>query len=230
MPGAVPPSFPSDPFRPPRPASGPGHPQPAGLYRQILGDRFRLLHPRLREYFSLPEGASGTGRGVFSRAGCPRPALRPLLAAMPLRGAFFGDYGEHVPFTIRNHAHRDGQGRPALTAVRTFRFPRAERRFEDTTTLVAEGVLRDALGSGRRLHTGLRLEVGPDGALLMDSFGAKLVLGPARLPMPAALAATARVVQWWDDEVQRFRISARVHQRQLGTVFVYDGAFTYQAS
>ncbi|CEA08672.1 hypothetical protein BN1051_02029 [Arthrobacter saudimassiliensis] len=199
----------------------------SGIYREVLGSAFDRLRPELRDYFSLPVGAVGTGTGTFARAGCPRPALRPLMRAVPLRGAFFGDYGEQVPFSIENRAHRDAAGRPALTAVRTFRFPSATRIFEDTTTLVAPGRLQDALGTGRRLVTGLALSPRADGALVMDSFGAALHLGPVRVPLPGPVGASARVVQWWDAASGRFRISAEVRQRQLGTVFVYDGAFDY---
>ncbi|MCC3277750.1 DUF4166 domain-containing protein [Arthrobacter sp. zg-Y40] len=199
------------------------------VYRTVLGSSFERLQPELREYFGLHAGSGwfGEGTGVFSRAGCPRRWLRPLLPLVPVANAFFPDYGEDIPFTIRNYPHLDPWGRPALTAVRTFGFPGVQRIFEDTTVLTAPGVLTDYLGRRRNMATDLLLRVSADGHLHMDSPGSRLFLGRLRLPLPRFAGADARVEQWWDPAQQHFRISARVVQRQVGTVFEYDGAFTY---
>ncbi|MCC9146438.1 MULTISPECIES: DUF4166 domain-containing protein [unclassified Arthrobacter] len=202
----------------------------ASIYQQVLGSEFRRLQPQLQDYFSLaPDGGrSGEGHGVFSRAGCPRTWLRPVLPLVPVTNAFFPEYGTNVPFTIRNYPHRDPWGRPALTAVRSFDFPGRTRIFEDTTVLTAPGILTDYLGRRRNLATGLQLRVDADGHLHMTSPTSRLFLGPLRLPLPAVTAADAQVEQWWDEEQQLFRIRARVIQRQIGTVFEYDGAFSYR--
>lgn len=202
----------------------------ASIYQQVLGSAFRRLQPQLQEYFSLAPGGglAGEGHGVFSRAGCPRAWLRPVLPLVPVSNAFFPEYGTNVPFTIRNYPHHDPWGRPALTAVRSFDFPGRNRIFEDTTVLTAPGILTDYLGRRRNLATGLLLRVGADGHLHMNSPASRLFLGPLRLPLPAFTAADAQVEQWWEEEQQLFRIRTRVIQRQIGTVFEYDGAFSYR--
>lgn len=199
------------------------------VYRAVLGPGFEQLQPELQDYFGLDAGSRrfGEGTGVFSRAGCPRPWLRPLLPLVPVANAFFPDYGTEIPFTIRNYPHTDPWGRQALTAVRTFAFPEVQRTFEDTTVLTEPGVLTDYLGRRRNLATDLLLRVTPDGHLRMDSPGSRLFLGALRLPLPRFAGADARVEQWWDSARQHFRIRAEVVQRQAGTVFEYDGAFTY---
>lgn len=199
------------------------------LYEEALGPGFGRLQPELQEYFAGPgSGRFGTGTGVFAVAGCPRAWLRPLLPLLPVRNAFFGSYGEQVPFTIENYPHTDPFGRPALTAVRSFAFPGGTRVFEDTTTLTGAGVLTDYLGRDRNLATDLVLEVTREGHLRMLSPNSRLFLGPLRLPLPAFAAADADVRQWWDPERSAFGISARVRQRQVGTVFVYEGTFSYR--
>lgn len=205
-------------------------PAPGSIYRRVLGADFERLQPQLQEYFSgSPDaGRCGVGSGVFETAGCPRPWLRPLLALVPVSNAFFPDYGTHIPFTIRNYPHLDPWGRPSLTAVRTFRFPRGDRVFEDTTSLTAPDQLTDYLGRKRNLATDLVLSVTAEGHLRMDSPGSRLFLGRLRLPLPAFAAADAHVEQWYDDAAGAFRISTRVVQRQVGTIFVYDGSFTYR--
>ncbi|KAD4060501.1 DUF4166 domain-containing protein [Arthrobacter yangruifuii] len=199
------------------------------VYRQVLGSGFLRLQPQLQEYFGLgaDSGRYGEGTGVFLRAGCPRPWLRPLLPLVPVSNAFFPEFGTNVPFSIRNFPHRDPWGRPALTAVRRFEFPGRRRIFEDTTVLSGSGTLTDYLGRRRNLATGLALRVSEDGHLHMTSPDSRLFLGPLRLPLPRFAAADAQVEQWWDTQQHRFRIRTRVVQRQVGTVFEYDGAFTY---
>ncbi len=203
--------------------------KPRSIYQQVLGADFERLQPELREYFSTAAGSGvyGEGEGVFETAGCPRPWLRPLLKLVPVSNAFFPDYGAGVPFTIRNYPHCDPQNRASLTAVRTFRFPGGNRIFEDTTSLTGPGQLTDYLGRKRNLATDLVLSVTGDGHLLMDSPRSRLFLGPLRLPLPGFAAADAHVEQWYDCEAGTFRIRTRVVQRQVGTIFVYEGSFSY---
>ena len=202
---------------------------PRSIYQQVLGPAFDRLQPELQDYFSAVPGAGvyGEGTGVFETAGCPRPWLRPLLKLVPVSNAFFPDYGTGIPFTIRNYPSADPWNRPSLTAVRTFRFPGGDRIFEDTTTLTAPGQLTDYLGRKRNLATDLVLAVTEDGHLLMDSPRSRLFLGPLRLPLPAFAAADAHVEQWYDDADGTFRIRTNVVQRQIGTIFVYEGSFSY---
>lgn len=200
------------------------------VYERELGAAFGRLQPQLQEYFSMQpgEGRYGHGTGVFDVAGCPRPALRPLLPVLPVSNAFFPDYGRGVPFTISNYAHLDPFGRSSLTAVRTFKFDRGERIFEDTTSLTSPTGLTDYVGRRRNLATDLDLSVSSDGRLHMHSPHTRLFLGRLRIPVPVLAGADAHAEQWWDDETGRYRIRTIVRQRQLGTVFVYDGSFTYE--
>lgn len=200
------------------------------VYERALGAAFGRLQPQLQEYFSMQpgEGRYGHGTGVFDVAGCPRPALRPLLPVLPVSNAFFPDYGRGVPFTISNYAHLDPFGRSSLTAVRTFKFDRGERIFEDTTSLTSPTGLTDYVGRRRNLATDLDLSVSTDGRLHMHSPHTRLFLGRLRIPVPVLAGADAHAEQWWDEESGRYRIRTIVRQRQLGTVFVYDGSFTYE--
>lgn len=200
------------------------------VYQRALGADFDRLQPELQDYFSLAPGEQryGVGTGVFDVAGSPRPVLRPLISALPVTNAFFPDYGRAVPFTIRNYAHLDPFGRSSLTAVRTFSFDRAERIFEDTTSLTSPAGLTDYVGRRRNLATDLQLSVSADGRLHMHSPHTRLFLGRLRVPVPVLAGADAHAEQWWDAESGMFRIRTLVRQRQLGTVFVYDGSFRYE--
>jgi hypothetical protein len=202
------------------------------IYRLAMGDGFARLQPELQEYFALDPaaGRSGTGTGTFDVAGCPLPLLRPLLRLSARDRSLFPEYQRNVPFTIVNRAHLDAAGRPALTAVRTLRFGGRTRILEDTTSWdPARRVLVDRLGRSGRLATDLACTAGPDGRMRLVSGRARFLAGPAALPVPPLLDAKAFTEQWWDRAEGRFRIRTRVLQRQLGTVLVYEGAFSYEA-
>ena len=201
------------------------------VYQRALGAAFGRLQPQLQDYFSLQpdEGRYGFGTGVFDVAGCPRPVLRPVLSALPVSNAFFPDFGRGVPFTISNYAHRDPFGRSSLTAVRTFEFDRGRadlRRhhvadFPYRTHRLRGPAAQPGHGSGP-------LSVIRTARLHMHSPHTRLFLRRLRIPVPVLAGADAHAEQWWDEETGRFRIRTLVRQRQLGTVFVYDGSFTYE--
>lgn len=200
------------------------------VYERVLGPRFTELQPQLQAYFSLaPDSNSyGEGTGMFDIAGCPVRWLRPMMALGAGDNSFFGDYGTSVPFTIENRAHRDSFGRPALTAVRRISFPQATRIFEDSTVLDPERGLLDLVGRHRRIATSVQLDITGEGHLRISSFSTRLLAGPLRPSIPAAVDARAYTEQWWDDRAAVFRIQTKVIQPQLGSIFVYAGSFDYR--
>jgi hypothetical protein len=207
------------------------------VYRLAMGQDFTMLQPELQEYFSLaaesgPAAASGAavglGTGIFDVAGCPRPALRPLLRLAARDNALFPDYQRNVPFSIENRAQLDADGRPALTAVRTIDFDGGRRTMQDTTVWEDGVGLRDVLGRSGTVRTDLACSAGADGRMRLvarrTSFGA----GRFRLGLPRLLEAAAYTEQWWDRSEGRFRIRTKVLQRQVGTVLEYQGSFSYR--
>ncbi len=206
------------------------------IYELALGRDFTKLQPELQDYFSLAPGSGhyGVGEGVFDVVGCRQPWLRPLLRLTTGEQAFFPEYGEGIPFRIENHAHLDPFGRSSLTARREIFFPGTTRLFHDTTSVDASGgspALLDYVGRYRRLVTDLNLSVTPDGRLRGVSEASRLLLGPLRIPLPAALDAKAYAEQWWEPRAGgkgKHRIQVKVIQPQVGLVLVYAGHFDYR--
>ncbi|NQD87979.1 DUF4166 domain-containing protein [Paenarthrobacter sp. CM16] len=210
------------------------------IYQLALGDDFTKLTPELQEYFSLAaaSGSYGIGEGVFDVVGCRQKWLRPLLALTGSEEAFFPEYGEGIRFRIENHAHVDPFGRPALTARREIYFPTGTRLFHDTTSAIVPGPgagggnnrarLVDHVGRYRRLVTDLDVSVTAEGRLRGVSNASRLLLGPLRIPLPAALDARAYAEQWWDSAEGKHRIQVKVIQPQIGLVLVYAGRFDYR--
>ncbi len=210
------------------------------IYQLALGEDFKRLAPELQEYFSLSAGSGtyGIGEGTFDVVGCRQKWLRPLLALTGSEQAFFPEYGEGIPFRIENHAHVDPFGRPALTARREIYFPSGTRLFHDTTSAIptsreqrvpgVEARLVDHVGRYRRLVTDLDVGVTQEGRLRGVSKASRLLLGPLRIPLPAALDARAYAEQWWDGTEGKHRIQVKVIQPQIGLVLVYAGRFDYR--
>jgi hypothetical protein len=202
------------------------------IYRLAMGPGFARLQPELQEYFDLDPASGpgcGTGTGTFDVAGCPLPALRPLLRLAARDRSLFPEYQRNVPFTIVNRARMDAAGRPALAAVRTLEFTGRTRVMEDVTVWDPQRrVLLDRVGDSGLLTTDLECSAGADGRMRLVSRRAGLLAGPLSLPLPRLLEAAAFTEQWWDRAEGRFRIRTKVIQRQLGTVLEYDGAFSYQ--
>ncbi|NKX50152.1 DUF4166 domain-containing protein [Arthrobacter deserti] len=201
------------------------------VYRLAMGAGFARLQPELQDYFDLdPAGTRnrGTGTGTFDIAGCPLPVLRPLLRLAARDRSLFPEYQRDVPFTIVNHARLDAGGRPALGAVRTLDFTGRTRVLEDVTVWdPRRRVLVDRVGRSGVLATDLECTAGPDGRMRLVSRRTRLLPGP--LSLPGLMEAAAFTEQWWDRAEGRFRIRTKVIQRQLGTVLVYEGAFSYRA-
>lgn len=209
----------------------------ASVYQLAMGKDFTLLQPELQEYFSLaPESCPaaaggpvvGLGTGVFDVAGCPRPALRPLLRLAGRDNALFPEYQRDVPFSIENRAHLDAAGRPALTAVRTIDFDGARRTMQDTTVWEDGAGLTDVLGRSGTVRTDLACSAGADGRMRLVSRRTRFGAGRFQPGLPRLLEAAAFTEQWWDRSEGRFRIRTKVLQRQMGTVLEYRGSFSYR--
>ncbi|WP_028279436.1 DUF4166 domain-containing protein [Arthrobacter sp. H5] len=200
----------------------------ASIYQLALGRSFDGLQPELQKYFGLhhASGSFGIGKGVFDIAGCPAWFMRPFFTLAAGENSFFPEYETDVPFTIHNWAHADPFGRTSLTAQRELQFTGVARTFEDTSTWTGGGLI-DYLGAHRRMATALHCSVTSDGRLRMVSTRTRLFTGPVRLPVPDIVGAQAYMEQWWDPGTERFRIQTRVLHRQLGTLLVYAGSFTY---
>jgi hypothetical protein len=209
-------------------------------YEVVLGDAFGDLHPRLRAYFGeVPPGNVGRGHGSFDVVGTPRRWLWPLLAMAAHWDIAFAAWEREVPFEIENRVIEAGgctgtaQGRPAVGAVRTFRFRTAQRHMIDVITVEnsrdGELVLVDHLGRDGRLATQLQGFV-RDGAFELRSSpmtATTLRLGRRRVRIPALIAPTVTLTERFDDAEDRQHVSVVIAVPGLGRIYEYAGSFEY---
>ncbi|OII09135.1 hypothetical protein BIU96_04380 [Curtobacterium sp. MCBA15_008] len=201
-------------------------------------DVLARLHPRLRTYFGpIPPGHVGRGEGVFTVVGTPRRWLWPVLAWFARDGVMFPVWERDVPFTVENrpaHVRRGSTGLEAQVAVRahrTFRFRSGARTMVDAITAEPDGLV-DHLGRRGRVSALLRTEVdgtGPDaGALRLVSTRVTFRALGREVRLPAVIAPRVTLVERFDDEADRQRVSLVLSAPVVGTLYRYEGAFRYE--
>lgn len=192
----------------------------ASVYQQVLGVRFSGLHPTLRRYFGeVPAGCVGRGEGRYAIAGSRWRILRPALRALAARDVLFPERATGVGLRVENRSDADG----TLRAVRTFVFPRIERRMVDAMR-VERGTLIDRLGARGGLEVALDATV-RGGGLALTSRSLAWRVGALRVPLPpiARVRVTERA-----DEAGRQHVDVRVRSVLLGEVFRCTGTFAYR--
>ena len=201
-------------------------------------DVLARLHPRLRTYFGpIPPGHVGRGEGVFTVVGTPRRWLWPVLAWFARDDVMFPVWERDVPFTVENrptHVRRGAAGLEALVAVRahrTFRFRSGTRTMVDAITAEPHGLV-DHLGRRGRVSARLRTEVdgtGPDaGALRLVSTCVTFRVLGREVRLPAVASPRVTLVERFDDDADRQRVSLVLSAPVLGTLYRYEGAFRYE--
>ncbi|MBF0672032.1 MAG: DUF4166 domain-containing protein [Salinibacterium sp.] len=186
----------------------------ASVYARALDERFGMLHPELQRWF----GSTTTvhAAGIFDEAGSRRRWMRPLLRVTARFGILMAEHGRRVPFEVE----MTPVGASTIATRRVLHFSRTDRILSDTTR-VARGRLIDSFAGGR-----LQVEMVPDvaeGALIVHSARARLMLGRYPLPVPTPRVQLRHA---WDADASRHTIDVAVTLPVLGEVFGYRGHFT----
>lgn len=201
----------------------------ASIFEQALGSDFNALHPRMRERLSLDSVQGGVciATGVMNRIWHGSRLLTPFLHLGTAERLLIPESGHDVPFVMENQPFRDECGREGLTYTRTFDFGTRRRRFDSATVFDPEsGRLIDYLGTHRLVAADWNAKVDQHGGLVIHGGRQRVGAGGHRLPVPFSASAEAKVWDWFDEEIERFRIHVRISNASLGTIIGYEGVFT----
>ena len=197
------------------------------IYRRALGSDFERLHPEIQRRFgfSSADGIASIGRGVMDEVWKGRFYTLPFLYVGTWRRIMFPETGRDIPFTIENYAFVDDYGRETVSWVRTFD-SRRTRRF-DAYMIYSErrGRIVDYLGSHEHLAVDIDLAVDAQGGLRLRSGTQRFYEGMLGFRFPMAFSGVADVREWYDDEIDRFRIEVDVRNARWGRLFGYRGTF-----
>lgn len=177
------------------------------------------LDAGLRAYFgAIPEGYVGRGHGVFDVVGTPRRWLWPVFRILARDGIAFPVWEHAVPFTVTNRATERG----TITATRVFHFAGGDAVMSDEIGVTRRG-LTDRLGRHGLVLARFDAAV-VDGHLALRSTSADVRLGFLRLPL-GPLSPRVSLIE--RSELSRQHVSLRMTLPLIGTVYEYDGVFTY---
>jgi hypothetical protein len=122
-------------------------------------------------------------------------------------------------------------GSVAVRAARTFRFAGGSRTMVDAITAEPDGAggyeLTDHLGHRGRISAALRVDVDDGGALRLVSTRVTFRALGRGWSLPAVIAPQVRLEERFDDEADRQRVSLVLSAPIIGTLYRYEGAFTY---
>jgi hypothetical protein len=170
-------------------------------------------------------GIAQLGSGVMT------DIWRGPLAALPVtllgraRRLELPGRGRDIPFDLGNYAYLDTFGRETIAFSRRFRTPGGIRRFDDTMIFSTDrACIVNYLGSHQDIAADIHCEVADSDAIRLRGGAQRIYQGPVRLPLPARVAATADVVEGFDEREGHFTIAANVGS-PVGRLFGYRGWF-----
>jgi hypothetical protein len=197
------------------------------IYEQALGQKFKLLHPRIQERFgfSSPDRVACIGRGTMDKIWHGAFYTLPFLYVGSWRQIMFPERGTSVPFTIRNYAYLDEYGRETITWIRDF-LTIHPRRFDAYMVFSQQrNLIVDYLGTHQHLAVDIDLSVDERGGLRLCSGAQRFYEGRIGFSFPMLFSGVATVCEWYDDSDQRFHIEVTVRNRVWGPLFGYRGSF-----
>ena len=79
------------------------------IYEQALGEKFKLLHPRIQERFGFAsrDNLACIGTGTMDEIWHGAFYTMPFLDVGSWRRIMFPEQGKSIPFTIKNYAYVD---------------------------------------------------------------------------------------------------------------------------
>ena len=197
------------------------------IYEQALGEKFKLLHPRIQERFgfSSRDNVACIGTGTMYEIWHGPFYTLPFLYIGSWRRIMFPEQGKSIPFTIKNYAYVDEHGRETVTWIRTFEAA-ISRRFDAYMIFSRQrDRIVDYLGTHQHLAVDIDLSVDERGGLRLRSAAQRFYEGSIGFSFPMIFSGIAEVCEWYEESDQHFHIRVDVKNRVWGPLFGYRGSF-----
>jgi len=193
------------------------------VYKQLLGDRFERMHPKLQHRYATNAGDVFRAKGVMHEISHGSALLTPFYYAATTMDFLFPEEGHDIPFDLEHRCIQTGDDLFDIDWHRNFYFPEKTRQFDSITRVdLATNHAYDLLGKPTMMRSNLLLDVTRDGHLITRT-NAQHLLG--LVPLPGFFKGKAIVEDGYDDEQQCYTIYATVYNELLGTIIMYGGHF-----
>lgn len=196
------------------------------IYKNLLGESYERLHPKLQERYSFQESSVFHAKGVMSEIKGAKRWMYPFMLLLTRWNFIFPESGRDIPFDLVNRVYERPDGIEEAKWERIFFFPKVKRRFHAQMTIDSQrNVVRDYLGEPTLFYSDLIFRVTNQGTLAITSASQKLVMGRIEIPLPKVLQGNVEVVEGYDDTKEAYTIHVKISNRLVGDLLSYKGTF-----
>ena len=196
-------------------------------YKRHMGAEYEKLHPEIQKRFdfSTSNNIAFIGRGVMEHIWNGNKLAVFVLKLLSKSNILFPRTGQNISYEIHNYPYIDDFGREVHSMNRVFYFTDEEQRFDGTATYSeSKQQIVEYLGLDHRMifEMGLKAE---NGAIRFTSGRQFAFLGKLKIPVPSLIRGDIELLEWYDDEKQKFYLDLKVTSKLLGPLFGFTGWF-----
>lgn len=197
-------------------------------YKTQMGSDYFQLHPELQKRFdvSTDNHTAVIGRGIMEKIWNGNKLAVFVLKLLSKSNILFPRIGENIPYEIHNYPYKDPIGREVHSMNRVFFFPDEEQRFDGTALYsTKKKQIVEYLGLDHRMVFEMELHAERDGAIRFSSGRQFIYILGFQIPVPSFTRGNIELVEWYDDEKQRFGLDLSVKSLFFGPLFGFSGWF-----
>lgn len=196
------------------------------IYRELLGENFSRLHPKLQERYDLTIDKTFYAAGTMLNIESGKWWIKPFLYLSTRWKFLFPEEGKNVPFTIKNRCRKCMNGEDEIYWERMFYFDKAIRHFNAFMTIDSKRkVVKDYLGEPNLFYSDLHFEVTDKGYLRIKSGSQRIVISQLEIPIPHLFQGVVDVEEGYDDVKEVYTIKVTIRNRLIGRLIAYEGIF-----
>ncbi len=148
-----------------------------------------------------------------------------ILKLLSKSNILFPRVGKDIAYEIHNYPYVDRFGREVHSMNRVFYFSDSEQRFDGTATYSeTKHHIVEYLGLDHRMvfEMGLSAE---NGAIRFTSGRQFAFVAGLKLPIPRLIRGNIELLEWYDDDKQKFYLDLKVTSKLFGPLFGFTGWF-----
>jgi hypothetical protein len=148
-----------------------------------------------------------------------------VLKLLSKSNILFPRTGENIEYEIHNYPYIDSFNREVHSMNRIFYFPDEQQRFDGTATYSeSKKHIVEYLGLDHRMVFEMALSA-ENGAIRFKSGRQFLFILGLKIPVPKLVRGNIDLIEWYDDEQQKFYLDLKVNSVLFGPLFGFTGWF-----
>ena len=202
-------------------------PKHISAYRLQMGLEYEKLHPEIQRRFdfSTMNNIAFVGKGVMDKIWNGNKIAVFVLKLLSKSNILFPRTGENIEYEIHNYPYIDSFNREVHSMNRIFYFPDEQQRFDGTATYSeSKKHIVEYLGLDHRMVFEMALSA-ENGAIRFKSGRQFLFILGLKIPVPKLVRGNIDLIEWYDDEKQKFYLDLKVNSVLFGPLFGFTGWF-----